>query len=276
MVTIEPTSFGPVQAWKIGSNAFGKPQMFVYSFLIDGLLIDTGPSRAQKAFVKTLATEHIDQLVVTHHHEDHSGNIEAIKRLKSIPALGSALCKQKMSQHITVDFGRWMTWGPFRTADITPFDSAHVQTPKYSFEIIPTPGHAIDQVSLYEPNEGWLFSGDIFVHDYIKMFMRDEIIGDQILSIRKLLKLDFNKMFCNHQPVMTNPKERLKNKLNFLEDFYAKVAEQYHKGLTVKQIMKALDYKDNRFMSLISWGEMSKSNMVRSVIKTVELGILGD
>ena len=106
--------------------------------------------------------------------------------------------------------------------------------------------------------------------------MRDEIIGDQILSIRKLLKLDFDKMFCNHQPVMTNAKERLQNKLNFLEDFYGTVAEQYHKGLNVKQIMKALDYKDNRFMSLISWGEMSKSNMVRSVIKTVELGVLGE
>ena len=248
--------------------------MFVYCFLIDGLLVDTGQARAEQAFLQAIESEHIDQIVLTHHHEDHSGNVEAIKKAKSIPAYGSELCREKMSKHITVDFGRWMTWGSFKTADIKPFESDVIETSQYRFEIIPTPGHAIDQVSLYESNEGWLFSGDIFVHDYIKMFMRDEIIGDQIHSIRRLLELDFSKMFCNHQPVMSDPKSRLRNKLNFLEDFYGKVAEQYNKGLSVKQIMKTLNYKDNRFMSLISWGEMSKSNMVRSVIRTVEQGIL--
>ena len=274
MVTIDPTSFGTVKAWKIGSNVFGKPKMFVYCYLIDGTLIDTGSPRAEQALIAALEPEHIDQLIITHHHEDHSGNIKAIKKLKGIPALGSELCRDKMSKHITVDFGRWMTWGFFKTADVTPFDSDVVKTPQYSFDIIATPGHAVDQVSFHEPNEGWLFSGDIFVHDYIKMFMRDEIIGDQILSIRRLLELDFDKMFCNHQPVMSDPKTRLRNKLNFLEDFYGKVAEQYRQGHSVKQIMKELGYKDNRLMTFISWGEMSRSNMVRSVIKTVDQGIL--
>jgi len=38
--------------------------------------------------------------------------------------------------------------------------------------------------------------------------------------------------------------------------------------------MTELNFSDSLFMTFISWGEMSKSNMVRSVIKTVELGIL--
>ena len=142
---------------------------------------------------------------------------------------------------------------------------------RFTFEVLDTPGHAIDQISLYEARCGWLFSGDLFVHDYVKVFMRDENMGQQITSIQKLLQLDFEVLLCNHQPLFAKPKPRLQNKLQFLQDFYSKVEREYHKGQTTpKAIMKALGMKEHYFVRAFSLGQLSRINMVRSVVRCIE------
>ncbi len=75
---------------------------------------------------------------------------------------------------------------------------------------------------------------------------------------------------------MTNPKERISNKLKFFEGFYDKVSQEYLKGNDVKGIMKNLNFKDDKLSKLMSWGQLSKSNMVRSVIKSIDQKILMD
>ena len=276
MNIIKPINFDPVKAWQLGSNAWGKPNMFVYCYLIDGLLIDTGQPRVRKELCDILEQEEIKRIIITHHHEDHSGNIEAIKKLKNIEAYASSLCCKFMLKPKRVELARWMTWGQHQPATLIPIADTLIQTNYYQFKVIPTPGHAADHISLYESNKGWLFSGDIYINDYLKMFMRDELIGHHILSLRKLLSLEFDRMFCSHQPVLKNPKKRLMNKLHFLEDFYGQVSEIYSKGYTAKEIMRSLRYKDDKLSKLLSWGQLSRTNMVKSVIKTVEQNILVD
>ncbi len=96
------------------------------------------------------------------------------------------------------------------------------------------------------------------------------------MSLRKLVQLDFDKLFCNHQPIMTNPKERIAIKLSFLERFYDKVSHEYHKGHDAKAIIKKLNYKDDKLSILLSWGQLSRTNVVRSVINSVHQKILKD
>ncbi len=84
MNVIKPIDFTPIKAWRLGCNAFGSPKMYVYCYLIDGLLMDTGQPRVQKELSEVLQNERIDKIVVTHHHEDHHGNIGALKELKNI------------------------------------------------------------------------------------------------------------------------------------------------------------------------------------------------
>lgn len=40
-------------------------------FFVDGLLIDTGHSNAQKMALKTFETLPIEQILLTHYHENH-------------------------------------------------------------------------------------------------------------------------------------------------------------------------------------------------------------
>ena len=260
-----------VVLFQLGSNLLGKPQMYVYSYWADGLLIDTGQRRVQKEFLKLLDAYQIDKILLTHSHEDHSGNVEAIKRLKSIDAYGSPKCVELMQSPPRIEPARYITWGQNTPADISPLDlTASIETSNYKFEIIETPGHAIDQINFYERNQGWLFSGDLFVNDYIKAFMREEVISDQIKSIQRVLQLDFDVLFCNHQPVLSGGKSRLQSKLQFLQDFYGKVVIEYQKGLNPKQIMQSLGINEMWAMKLLSLGQLSRLNMVKSVIQSYE------
>lgn len=36
-------------------------------------------------------------------------------------------------------------------------------TDRYRFAVLHTPGHSNDHICLLEPDEGWLFSGDLFL-----------------------------------------------------------------------------------------------------------------
>lgn len=47
--------------------------LWVHAFLVDGLLIDAGPPHCVAELLNALAAERIDQMVLTHHHEDHVG-----------------------------------------------------------------------------------------------------------------------------------------------------------------------------------------------------------
>ena len=270
MNTIEEKQFDTIRYWKLGSNRFGKPNMHVYCFLVDGLLIDTGQPLIKSDLLNALAPHPIDHIIVTHHHEDHSGNIEAIKEAKAIPAFASKKCCKIMQNPPRVEPARWMTWGQMPNAHLKELSlDAPFCTNNHEFTVISTPGHAIDQISLYEPTKGWLFSGDLYVHDYIKVFMKEEDIGQQIDSLKRLIQLDFDVLWCNHQPILKGGKQRLKNKLQFLEDFYGTVANAYQKGMSVPQLMKILGLKDKLLMKWISLGQLSRSNMVRSVIKNI-------
>ncbi len=260
-----------VRLFKLGSNILGKPNVYVYSFLVDGLLIDTGQPLVGREFVEILQEEDIDKIILTHHHEDHSGNVELIKKSKGINAYGSSLCCEIMLSPPRIEPARLVSWGQNKAARILPIDmSVPIKTDSYSFQVFHTPGHAADQISLYEANRGWLFPGDLFVHDYIRAFMRTENMGEQIQSIDMLLTLDFTVLFCHHQPVSKNAKQRLANKLNFLEDFYGKVKEAYLEGMNPKQIMKFLGLKEQRLIKFISLGQLSTMNMIHSVIRDLK------
>ena len=259
--------FDKVQGFKFGSSFYGKPRLFSHIYFIDGLLVDTGHSRMRKEITQQLSSLSVDQIFITHHHEDHTGNAQVLSQQFQCPTYASSLCAEVMRKPPKISFVQWMAWGN-RPAnfDLRPKDH-FIETKKYLFEIIPIPGHALDMVALFEKNEGWLFSSDLFVSEYIKYFMRPESMLEQIESIKKVLELDFNVMFCGHNPQFKNGKQKLKNKLRFFENFYQKVAELNQKGYSVNAIIKEMKLKRSWKTRILSTGELSTANMVKSVIR---------
>ncbi len=264
-----------VQCFKFGSNPLGKPKMFSHIYYVDGLMIDTGHSNMQKEIFGCIKDLPVEQLFITHHHEDHTGNLAVFQAHFSCQTYSSPLCAEIMKNPPNISPAQKMTWGN-RPANFNLIaKEGSLQTPNYSFEIIPIPGHAADMVCLYEANKGWLFSADLWVSSYIKYFMRAESMQEQIESIRKVLKLDFNILFCSHNPQFENAKNKLERKLQFFEAFYEKVSRWYHKGLSPKAILSQMGLKSDWQIRLMSLGELSTLNMIRAVVRDEEAKLIG-
>ena len=122
-------------------------------------------------------------------------------------------------------------------------------------------------VALYEPEKKWLFSADLYINSRISYFLKNESIRQQIQSIRKVLELDFDVMFCGHNPQLTKAKVKLGEKLNYLEGFVSKVSRFHGQGNSAKEILRCMNQKELTFLKVLSGGELSKINMVRSVIR---------
>lgn len=161
-------------------------------------------------------------------------------------------------------------WGKNTAVDtILPIGKT-ISTNKYQFHVIHTPGHADDHICLYEPQEGWLFSGDLYVHHYIRYFMAIESVAGQIASLQKILKLDFEYFFCSHSYHEDRGKERFQRKLQFLQDLYGNVARLHKKGYRPWRIMRKLNIKEQWMIRFLSGGWLSTLNMVLSVIRDIE------
>lgn len=270
MQLVENFEYKEINGFKFGRSVFGKPKLAVHIYFIDGLLIDTGQSRMRKWVLKKTEKLNIEQIFITHHHEDHSGNIREIQKIHNCPVYASKLSAEIMKAPPQISFAQKMTWGD-RAAyyDIIPKEDK-IETANYCFEPIPIPGHAVDMQALYEPNKKWLFSADLYINSYIGYFLKNESIAEQINSLKKILDLELDEVFCSHKARLKQPKQQLKRKLDFLESFNAKVSTLYETGMTAEKIMKALKLKENWLVRISSAGDLSTLNMIKSAILDID------
>ncbi|MEL6658355.1 MAG: MBL fold metallo-hydrolase [Bacteroidota bacterium] len=256
-----------IQGFSFGYHPFTRPKMIAHLYFVDGLLIDTGQRLMQKAILKEIGQLPVTQIFITHYHEDHSGNLDALQEQFACPIFASPKCIELMKAPPPISFAQRMVWGD-RPAFTSIRPSVEVlKTPQYQFQLIPVPGHAPDMVVLYEPERKWLFSADLYVHHYIGYMLPEESIWEQIHSIRRVLELDFDILLCGHNPQLKNGKALLEKKLRFLEDFYRRVAELHQRNHWPQDIFKLLHLKENRAIKWLSGGQLSKINMVKSVVR---------
>lgn len=259
-----------IKAFKFGYHPFTRPKLHVHIYFVDGLLIDTGQSRMQKDVISNLRHLEVNQIFISHHHEDHSGNIAEIHDLYKCPVFASPRCCELMQSPPKISFAQKMVWGdrpPFK--EIRPVPN-ELKTKNYYFQVIPIPGHAEDMLALYEPNHKWLFSADLYINSYISYFLKDESMRKQMESMRSILKLDFETMFCSHNPKMTGGKAQVKKKLDYFESFFDQVSTYHQKGYGVNQIMKEMELKEQKLIKMLSGGMLSKANMVASAIRDLK------
>jgi glyoxylase-like metal-dependent hydrolase (beta-lactamase superfamily II) len=247
----------------------GRPAWTLHLYVVDGVCIDTGQSRMRRWALDFLKHEDINQIVLTHHHEDHSGNAAFLKSTRNIPVYGHAITVEKMAHRNKILPYQHYMWGTSSPLTMQPLPDI-ITSDSVTLQPIHTPGHSKDHVVFFEEKNGWLFSGDLFLSERIKYFRSDERMKEQIDSLRKISQLDFQSLFCAHNPKPVDGKNRIAAKLRFLETLYGSIRELWLKGLSIDEITAHLPLKESYLIKIICMGNVSMKNMVRSAVKSFD------
>jgi glyoxylase-like metal-dependent hydrolase (beta-lactamase superfamily II) len=269
MRLIKSCNFGDVKAYELGWSPFGHPMLTVYLFVVDDLMVDTGLRHMCREVLEIAGDSGIREAVLTHHHEDHSGNAAALKDTLNVTVYGHPLSVSKMKSPYNILFYQHYVWGktvPLQMAAVPEV----VETTNFKLKPIHTPGHSRDHVVYLEPERGILFSGDLYLSDRIKYFRADEVISDQIESLKKVLHLDFDTLLCSHYPKPAKGKERIAKKLQFLEQLHGDIRKFWEKGYGEKQIFREMGLKEQHFIKWFCFGNVSMQNVVHSAIRSFE------
>jgi len=239
--------------------------LHVSVFYLDGLLIDTGPFKKKAEMLALLEQWQIDNIILTHHHEDHTGLAQWASRHLNIPVYMHALGLEKTRKRVRLPLYRRLFWGkrpPFQAKEI----GSSFRTANYTWDVIHTPGHAEDHIALYNREKKWLFGGDLFVQATPKSAYRFESIPKMIHSLRRILTYDFDVYICSHRGILLDGRAQIERKLHYLIQMQQEVLHLHNKGKTPKQIQQQLLPKKH-FMHYISLFENSPKHFIRSVLE---------
>lgn len=255
-----------VTALELGYGIIGRPLMNVICYLVGETLIDSAQTRMAAAMKSFIIDHRVKRLLLTHHHEDHSGNAAMIAENCAAEVMGHPITVEKMRHIRPILPYQHIVWGQSREVVIAPLPAV-VNADGYRLVPIHTPGHSKDHTVYLESEHGWLFSGDLYLGERIRFFRSDEKIGQQIQSLRSVLQHDFEALFCAHNPVLKNGRDKLCRKLAYLEEISGTVRSLLVKGLPEKEIIRRMDRGRDRFIKFFTMGNASFANMVRSAIR---------
>lgn len=235
-------------------------QFIVYRF--GDTLIDSGPSNQWRHVRKFVAEKPIEQLLLTHHHEDHSGNAHNISKTFGILPKAPALAQEKLATGYKTPVLQRIVWGRLPPVNTQVLAEAEYNGNGTKLVPVHTPGHAKDLTCFHVPSRGYFFSGDLYLAPRLKMLRADENLEQLINSIRKVLKLDFDTLFCPHGGIIKDGKTMLNKKLTSILDVAEQAKKLEKSGLDISSIAQKL-LGPEEFVAKLTGGNFSKVNLIK-------------
>jgi glyoxylase-like metal-dependent hydrolase (beta-lactamase superfamily II)/predicted DCC family thiol-disulfide oxidoreductase YuxK len=262
------------------------------TILYGGIAIDPGPTRLRGSLarhLRRLPAGSIRDIVATHHHEEHAGNLNWLAaRTGARIHVGEATARC-LSESPPLPWIRRFMIGE-RPRLEPPFQLLGERLG--GLEIIPVPGHCDDHVALYDRQAKILFAGDAFMGAYFSAPNPDVDHRQWIGTLRRLLDLDIEILVEGHGFLHTlradipgdcpllvrrDPREQLLEKLRFCEWVADQVAAGLGEGLPAAAIEVTCfpwgrrfaweNFLNDELSRLFSGGHWSRTEMVRSFVR---------
>lgn len=245
-------------------------------------LVDTGPKTelAWKSFIYQLnkhglRIKDIDQVIITHHHVDHSGllsvilqhhpNIKILAHEASVPWIEKRDELDKMinfykelylENGLSMDeligvkkyYEYFNKYTDPAKVDVKVSDGDQLSG-NNDWTIIHNPGHSQGHISLYHEDSKTLIAGDhliehtssgIFIEPcYSNSGKRPKILVDYKQSLERIVKMDITQVLSGHGNVINEPVEIVNQRLDRLEYRLNKIKQHLTtEPLTVYDIIK--------------------------------------
>lgn len=252
---------GAVTALRMERTWLGNVFMPVYAWVVGDTLVDTGIDCLGAELVA--AAPGVRRALVSHHHEDHAGNAARLVAA-GVQVATSADAARIIARAPPIRFYQHVFWGAMKAARLETL-GAETAIGSRTARVVAAPGHCADQVVFHVPEEGWLFSGDAFIHEHIRMFRGDEDFHATLQTLDRLIALDFDVLFCAHRPRFTGGRAALEAKRQWLHDLQGRALQLHAKGMPRRQIVDALQLRPRNPASRLTWGDASGDNLVRAI-----------
>jgi len=263
---IEVTQFEEVTRIKTSLEVEGKPLYWVASYLVDGLLIDTGASNTAAEIAGYLEGCPPRAIVNTHYHEDHVGADRLLKQRFGVPVYAHPDSVGRINEVPELNPYQQYVWGYPEPVEVEPLGSA-IATPRFSFDVLETPGHCPGHVALVEREKGWCFSGDIFITERPKVIRADEDAVGLMESMRMLASLPLPRLvlFTSMGKIIPDGRASLEACADYIDSLRMDVRELASQGFSAEQIRERL-MGEGSSLAAMTGGHFSSDNLVVSLM----------
>ena len=230
----------------------------VSAYLVRGILVDTGFRHARAELARWLDVARPRGAIVTHHHEDHAGNV-GLLAARGMPVLASAATLEALARREAMGLYRRVIWGT-----MPPLAAAPAALEIAALRLLHTPGHSEDHHIVWDAERETLFSGDLFLGVKVRVARPFERPRALLASLRAALALRPRRMFDAHRGHVPDPASALAAKADWLEATIAVIERRLAEGVPEHIIAReVLGREDGSYY--ITAGDLSRVNFVRRV-----------
>ncbi|HAJ38837.1 MAG TPA: hypothetical protein DCL15_24490 [Chloroflexi bacterium] len=266
---IQVEQHGSVTVIRMARALLGRPLYWTAAYWLDGLLIDTGPACTAHELVRVLEKAPVQQIAITHAHEDHIGGLVAV--LTRYPDARVYASRQSLPlienpELIGMQLYRQAIWGkPQAYSGARSLDEIEdiIRTPQFTLRAIETPGHSRDHVSYFEPAYRWLFCGDAFIGGRDIAWAPEFDMFAIVSSLRTLATLRPERLFPGSGTVRRTPLPDLLGKITSLIQLAEKVQKLDAAGRSTAEIVMML-FGGEPGIHRWTFGHFSAANLVEA------------
>jgi glyoxylase-like metal-dependent hydrolase (beta-lactamase superfamily II) len=247
------------------------PHATVSAYLVDGLLIDSGPAYTAEELTEFLKNKGLKTVVNTHYHEDHIAANALLKERYGVELFAHPLAVDKINQPATLYPYQEEVWGYPIPSQVKEIGDA-VITANFRFDVVYTPGHDRDHICLFEPEHRWLFSGDLFVGTRPKAIRPMNDIWQILADLKKVKKLKPRFLFPAPGKVLAEPTPVLEQSIQYIEELGQKVMELHDRGLSPDEIVKQI-FGNEYELAEFTQQQFSSLNLIKSYLKAANRNV---
>ncbi len=162
---------------------------------------------------------------------------------------------------------RQIMWGWPQASQAAPISDGDTLTDQnFQFDVLHTPGHTQHHLCFYEPNRGWIFSGDLFIGGRDRALGAGNDIWQIMAALRRLAALPANKLFPGSARVRTDAQNALMIRVRILEDLADQILTLHRKGWGERRIAREIS-GGPMWIELFTGGHFSRRHLVRSFLR---------
>jgi len=124
----------------MGREVDGTVYYWTAAYLVDGLLVDTGCTYTAPELIEYLREKQVNQVINTHHHEDHVGGNALLQKEFGLDIYAHPLAVSLINKKMELHQYQGLVWGYPEPTVVKPIQG-QIKTEHHIFQVIETPGH---------------------------------------------------------------------------------------------------------------------------------------